>query len=107
MRSSDARPARPVDPGWRLVSIGLEGEPVDLGSGVDPWTVSWTSTHGRIVVAHPSYPRERHEMFTYEVAASDPPIVFAAGEFSNGVWGFFVPEAPARPGPREAPGAQG
>lgn len=30
-------------------------------------------------------------MFTYEVAGSDPAIVFAAGEFSNGVWGFFVP----------------
>jgi hypothetical protein len=80
-----------VDPGWRFVSIGLEGDLVDIGGGVNPWTVKWVSTHGLIVVAHPSYPSERHVMFTYEVAGSNPPIVFAAGEFSNGVWGFFVP----------------
>jgi hypothetical protein len=30
-------------------------------------------------------------MDTYEVAGSSPRIAFAAGEFSNGVWGFFVP----------------
>lgn len=81
----------PVDPGWRFVGIGFEGDPVDIGGGIDPWKVEWTSTHGRIVVAHPSYSSERHVMFTYEVAGSDPTIAFAAGEFSNGVWGFFVP----------------
>ena len=84
-------PVAPVEPGWRFVSIGLEGHATDVG-GVNPWEVSWTDTGGRIVVAHPSYPRERHTMFTYVVAGSDPPIRFAAGEFSNGVWGFFVPE---------------
>jgi hypothetical protein len=30
-------------------------------------------------------------MVTCEVAGADPPIVLAAGELSNGVWGFFVP----------------
>ena len=80
----------PVDEGWRFVSIGFDGQSTDVG-GVDPWTVTWTPTHGRIVVAHPSYPDERHVMLTYEVAGSTPPIVFAAGEFSNGVWGFYVP----------------
>ena len=34
---------------------------------------------------------QRHEMFIYEVTGSAPPIGFCAGEFSNGVWGFFVP----------------
>jgi len=59
--------------------------------GVNPWEVKWTPTHGRITVAHPQYPSQRHTAFTYEVAGVTPPIVFAAGEFSNGVWGFFVP----------------
>jgi hypothetical protein len=30
-------------------------------------------------------------MFIYEVTGSAPLIRFAAGEFSNGVWGFFLP----------------
>lgn len=80
----------PVDDGWRFVSIGFEGEATDVG-GVNPWDVEWSPTHGRIVVAHPSYPAQRHVMDTYEVAGTRPPIKFAAGEFSNGVWGFFVP----------------
>jgi hypothetical protein len=29
-------------------------------------------------------------MAVYEVAGAQPRIVFAAGEFSNGVWGFYV-----------------
>jgi hypothetical protein len=57
---------------------------------MNPWEAEWLSTHGRIVVAHPQYPSERHTMFTYVVAGTDPPVVFAAGEYSNGVYGFYV-----------------
>ena len=32
-------------------------------------------------------------MTVYEMNGADGPIRFAAGEFSNGVWGFFVPDA--------------
>lgn len=81
----------PVTPGWRFVSIGLEGDPTDIG-GVNPWEVKWTSTGGRITVAHPSYAEQRHTMFTYEALAPSGTVTFAAGEFSNGVWGFFVPD---------------
>lgn len=93
---------RPVDgvstvtPGWRFVSIGFEGDPVEIGPGVNPWKESWLSLYRWIVAAHPQYPRQRHSMETYQIAGSDPPIVFAAGEFSNGVWGFFAPLRPPR-----------
>ena len=79
-----------VDPGWRFVSIGFEGDATDVG-GIDPWTVGWTSTGGHIVVAHPQYPNQRHSFPTYEVTGVTPPVRFAAGEYSNSVWGFFVP----------------
>lgn len=82
----------PISPGWRFVSIGFEGEATDIGAGIDPWKVKWVATDGRIVVAHPSYPRERHTMFTYEVEGADPPVVFAAGEYSPLVYGFYVPD---------------
>ena len=79
-----------VTPGWCFVSIGFERHETSIG-GVDPWTVEWKSRRQDIIVAHPQYPNEFHAMPTWELAGSDPPIKFAAGEFSNGVWGFFVP----------------
>jgi hypothetical protein len=88
---------RPIDEGWRFVSICLESEPVDLGDGLNPWEVDWISTAGRITVPHPQYPAARHRMDVWQVADADPPVTFAAGEFSNGVWGFYVPTDPQRP----------
>jgi hypothetical protein len=81
-----------VDRGWQFVSIGPEGQPADV-PGVNAWEVEWTPTGSRIMVTHPQYPSQRHTMFIYKVTGPTPtpPIRFAAGEFSNGVWGFFVP----------------
>ena len=84
--------ATPVSVGWRFVSIGFEGDPTDIGGGLDPWTVDWGPTTGWIVAAHPSYPWQRHSMAVYEPEARGRRCTFAAGELSNGVWGFFVPE---------------
>jgi len=80
-----------ITPGWQFVSIGVEGDPVDI-SGIDVWDAEWTaSERSPITVAHPSYPRQRHSMSVYEIRAVSPAVVFAAGELSNGVWGFFRP----------------
>jgi hypothetical protein len=88
----------PQTPGWRFVHIGVEGDSVSIG-GVNPWHCQWRSlSEPRIVVAHPQYPRERHEMFVHELDGPAGPIRFAAGEFSAGVWGFYVPESEAREG---------
>lgn len=82
-----------VTPGWEFVSIGFENDPVDLGGGLSPWPYGerWVGTSDRIIVSHPSYPRQRHDMHVYTLAGTEPAVRFAAGEFSNGVWGFYVP----------------
>lgn len=81
----------PVTAGWQLVSIGLQDRPVSF-DGIDPWKQEWRRCADEsITVAHPSYPAERHTMFVYEVSTRGRTVKFAAGEFSNGVWGFFVP----------------
>jgi hypothetical protein len=79
-----------ITPGWKLVSIGLDGEPVTVDD-VDLWKHEWRRCSESITVAHPSYPAERHTMFVYELVLPARRIKFAAGEFSNGVWGFFLP----------------
>lgn len=75
---------------WRFVSVGIEGQPTHV-AGVNLWAADWTASCSRVTVAHPRYPSQRRTISVYEVTDSAPPIRFAAGKFSNGVWGFFVP----------------
>ena len=80
-----------ITPGWKFVSIGFEGNKVSLG-GLNPWKLEWHSLEApKITVAHPSYPQQRHPMWQYELRTESRVVRFAAGEFSNGVWGFFIP----------------
>jgi hypothetical protein len=80
-----------VTHGWRFVHIGFEGDGVEI-AGVRLWEVyRWGRSRGRITVAHPDHPDQRHAMDVYRT--SEGAVDFAAGEFSNGVWGFFEPEA--------------
>ena len=83
--------ATPVTPGWRLVGrVIADGEPMML-DGVDPWASDWRAVDAPpIVVAHPQYPNQRHDMSVYEIRG-DRTVRFAAGEFSNGAWGFYLP----------------
>jgi hypothetical protein len=82
-----------VTPGWRHVHIGVENDDASI-SGVRFWKSRWRRLPDAIVVAHPAYPQQRHTMFVYELDGPTGPLKFAAGEFSNGVWGFYVPESP-------------
>jgi hypothetical protein len=80
-----------ITPGWEHVAIGLEGDKVSL-SGLNPWQLKWHALEEPpITVAHPSYPHQRHPMWVYELHTEGKTVKFAAGEFSNGVWGFYVP----------------
>jgi hypothetical protein len=80
-----------VTPGWRFLHIGPERDGVER-AGTKLWEAPWEPTGGPITVAHPQYPRQRHPMWTYKTGESAGSVEFAAGEFSPGVWGFFVPE---------------
>ena len=78
-----------VTDGWCLVRIAIEGDKTQVG-GVSLWDAEWTPTQ-RNTVAHPQHSAQRHLMYTYELVGTDAPVPFAAGEFSHGVWGVYVP----------------
>ncbi len=78
---------------WEFVDIVADGQPVDL-DGVNPWDHEWISLDEEpIEVPHPSYPNQRHKMWIYKIDTGKKTVVFAAGEYSNCVWGFYVPSA--------------
>lgn len=80
-----------VSKGWEHRATVVEGEPVQI-AGIDPWNVEWTAVPvTSVVVAHPTYSAQRHSMTVYRLSGVEPPALFAAGEFSNAVWGFYEP----------------
>lgn len=83
--------SRPVTPGWRAVGMCWDGDEFDL-AGINPWEHEWVSESDRIVVAHPSYPLQRHDVDVWVIRTTDRVIRFAAGEMSNLAWAFFLPE---------------
>jgi hypothetical protein len=79
-----------VTPGWSLLGVAIEGSDFEV-AGINVWEHGWEPVGSRaITVAHPTYPDQRHQMWVYRLYGVPTPVVFAAGEFSNGVWGFYA-----------------
>ena len=77
--------------GWKPLHVGVEGDDVSL-LGLKLWKLEWKNIGEEpIIVPHPSHPHEQHRAWVYEIESSGKRIQFAAGELSNGVWGFYVP----------------
>ena len=77
--------------GWRDVHVGMEGDGVRI-NGLAVWLQEWRRTgEDALELPHPSYRHQRHRFDVYEVGSISDPVRFAAGELSNGVWGFYVP----------------
>ena len=56
--------------------------------GVDVWGREWRDTNRKVQVKDPVY----HQDFTfriYEMLDGNKVVLFAAGEFSNCMWGFY------------------
>ncbi len=75
--------------GWRDVHVGFERDGLRLG-GLGVWDEPWREVGtGPVTLPHPAHPHQRHSFWIYEIGG--PPVRFAAGELSNGVWGFYLP----------------
>ena len=76
---------------WRFVASGTELTPMRIGA-INVWDHEWRMTGRRAEVIDP-----RHgQHFTFEVwviSLDGRTVEFAAGEFSNGMWGLYE-EAP-------------
>jgi hypothetical protein len=76
--------------GWFEIHTGIEGDDFELG-GIEVWRQNWRRTNeDTLRLPHPSYPKQFHSFFIYEIGSLDDPIRFAAAELSNSVWGFYI-----------------
>lgn len=85
---------------WKYIGYCFDGARFEI-AGLNVWQHEWVATS--IPHAHVRDPfyGSPFEFPVYAIEAGAKRVLFAAGEFSNCVWGFYVPEqteSPTNPG---------
>lgn len=76
---------------WNYLAIVADGERIEI-EGANVWDFAWEPTgEDAIVVPHPSYPSQQHDLYPSSITVGGKTLIFAAGEVSNCVWCFYVP----------------
>ena len=77
---------------WKFVTSGTEHDQTRLGD-VAVWAHVWHAVPGsKATVVDPHY-GQAFTFSVYRIHAASRVLEFAAGEFSNGVWGFYLEES--------------
>ena len=77
-----------TDGSWVFVGTVPDGQSFTI-EGVNVWKHKWTDTGERVLVQDP----QCHQNFTfhvYSIQHGGKLVFFAAGEFSNCMWGFYA-----------------
>jgi hypothetical protein len=78
---------------WRHIGTCADGQRFEI-QGLNVWDYKWMAKDGKPArVRDPIYDQE-FTFRVYEIVAGERRVTFAAGEFSNCVWGFYVEAAP-------------
>jgi hypothetical protein len=88
MKKSGRLTAMSVDSNWVFAGTAPDGHSFTL-DGIDVWKHEWIDTRERVQVEDPLY-RQKFTFHIYEVHSDEKVVRFAAGEFSNCMWGFYV-----------------
>ncbi|WP_295119550.1 hypothetical protein [uncultured Chitinophaga sp.] len=74
---------------WEFHRSVIDGEELIL-NGLNIWAYKWKDLRAYIHVKDPIYLQD-HTMSIYEITDGVITVLFAAGEFSNMVWGIYLP----------------
>ncbi len=72
---------------WKFIKTGLDGNCTLFG--VNIFDYSWTNTGQKVEVVDPKY-NQKYVLSVYTADIGKGFVTFATGEFSNGVYGFYV-----------------
>ena len=76
---------------WQFAGSSREKEHFEIG-GVDVWDRGWQIVPGQEAHVHDPVYGQEFVFQVYHIQDEDETIEFAAGEFSNGEWGFYTRE---------------
>lgn len=88
-QSVNANKSSAAPNGWRAVHVGVESDGVKIG-GLEVWRQKWRAAGLSVELPHPAYPTQVHRFDVYDIGEPMHAVRIAAGELSNGVWGFYV-----------------
>ena len=74
---------------WKFVRSGVDGNCNLFGKNI--FNYEWINTKQKIRVLDPIY-NQPHILTIYKADIGSDVVTFAAGEFSNNVYGFYVDE---------------
>lgn len=77
---------------WKYLGSCIDGERFEV-EGVDVWSREWIRCPGELAEIRDPLYNEPRTFSVYELALVGHRFRFAAGEFSNCVWGFYAYEA--------------
>ena len=72
---------------WRHIKTIIDGEKFEI-NGLNIWDFQWYQTGERITINDHLY-GQNHMMHVFEIRKEKIVVRFAAGEFSNCVWGIY------------------
>lgn len=73
---------------WKHLDTVPDGYKFKI-KGLNIWDYPWEKTGERVIVKDPLYGRV-HNLCVYEIRKGDLTVKFAAGEFSNCMWGIYM-----------------
>jgi hypothetical protein len=73
---------------WNYVATIFDGEKFEI-QGLNIWDFEWKSTDEKINIKDPLFGKN-YSFDIYKIQTIANEIVFAAGEFSNNVWGIYL-----------------
>ena len=75
---------------WTYQKAIAEGDEFVV-NGLNIWDFNWQDTGQRIHIKDPLY-GQAYTFTVYEIRKENTTALFAAGEFSNSVWGIYIQE---------------
>lgn len=77
-------------PNWKHIKTLTDGEKYEI-SGINIWQHDWIDTGEKICLKDPLY-SQNYIFNVYRIENTKNNIEFAAGEFSNCIWGIYQKE---------------
>ena len=75
---------------WNFSKTITDNEPYFI-QNVNIWDKKWDNTGEKIYIKDPLH-NQNYTFEVYEIENNGKRILFAAGEFSNNIWGIYEPE---------------
>ena len=72
---------------WKFLKTVSDGELCEI-EGINIWDYKWNETGKKINIKDPLY-GTFYSFEVYKIQNDTVEIIFAAGEFSNNVWGIY------------------